>query len=322
MRHTLVLLMAAASISGGSTALAQNNQTLDARLGKIEKEVGALQRKVFPGGAGSYLEPEISRVPGAIPVPGTPASTPLADVTARMDAVEAQLTALTGQIEQAGFRQRQFEEQFARYKTETEAKIAALTPPAPAEVVAEAAPPAAAAPTTTRPAAGRRPAAPTPAARPASTPAASSPAGEARKLAVAEVERPTGGDAASDEYNYGYRLWAAKFYPEAQAQLKATVEKYPSSNMASRTQNLLGRAYLDDGKPNLAALAFRDSYEKWPKGDRAADSLAYLGEALIQLKKPQDACKIYQVLEDGFAPLNATLKGMMDKGRVRARCGA
>lgn len=327
MRKYTLLLLAGAAIMA-APALAQSNQSTQDRLGKIEKEVTALQRKVF-GGTGAYVEPEINRTPGTAPVPGSPASTPLTDVTARMDAVEMQLAALTGQIEQAGFRQRQFEEQFARYKADTEAKIAALTAPPPAiaaevepapAIVPAAAPPRAAA--TPRPSASPTPAASSRPATAKPTPAIATAADNARKEAIAAIERPTGGDPATDAYNYGYRLWSAKFYPEAIDQLKATVDKYPTSSMASRTQNLLGRAYLDDNRPNLAALAFRDSYEKWPKGDRAADSLAYLGEALIQLKKPQDACKIYQVLEEGFNPLNATLKGMMEKGRARARCAA
>ena len=85
---------------------------------------------------------------------------------------------------------------------------------------------------------------------------------------------------------------------------------------------MLGRAYLDDGKPSTAATTFYENYKKRPDGDRAADSLAYLGEALIQLKRPQDACTAYAELEQAFgAELKADLKAMMDKGRTRAKCG-
>ena len=116
-------------------------------------------------------------------------------------------------------------------------------------------------------------------------------------------------------------MWDAKFYPEAQAQLKATVDKYGDNSVASRAQNLLGRAYLDDGKPALASVAFYENYQKRPRGDRAADSLAYLGEALIQLKKPADACKVYQELDQVYGTsLSSGLRTMMDKGRAQAKC--
>ncbi len=129
------------------------------------------------------------------------------------------------------------------------------------------------------------------------------------------------GDAAGDAYSYGFRLWDAKFYPEAQAQLKATVDKYGDGSVGSRAANLLGRAYLDDGKPALASVAFYENYQKRPRGERAPDSLAYLGEALIQLKKPADACKVYAELEQVYgSTLSSGLRGMMDKGRTKAKC--
>ena len=46
-----------------------------------------------------------------------------------------------------------------------------------------------------------------------------------------------------------------------------------------------------------------------------------LGEALIQLKKPADACKVYAELEQVYgSTLSSGLRGMMDKGRTKAKC--
>ena len=71
-----------------------------------------------------------------------------------------------------------------------------------------------------------------------------------------------------------------------EAALKQVADTYPKHRRASFAQNLSGRAYLDEGKPALAATAFYDSYSKWPEGERAPDSLVYLGQALTRLKKP------------------------------------
>jgi TolA-binding protein len=292
--------------------------TVEGRVDRLEKEMRAVQRKVFPGG--QPLEAEITRPTTPTVAPGSPASTPIADLTARVGALESQLASVTGQVEENSFKLRQLEEAFNRYKAETDAKLA---PPAVDPASAPAAnvpftPPAGGAttPAATRPAAAKPTPAPAP-AKPAPAPVAS----EERKTAVAAIERPSTGNAADDAYSYGFRLWDAKFYPEAQAQLKATVEKYGDSPIASKAQNLLGRAYLDDGKPALASVAFYENYQKRPRGDRAPDSLAYLGEALIQLKKPSDACKVYQELDEVYgATLSASLKGMMAKGRATAKC--
>ena len=275
--------------------------TVEGRVDRLEKEMRAVQRKVFP--AGQPLEAEIAKPQTPTVAPGSPASTPIADLTARVGALESQLAQMTGQVEENGFKLKQLEEAFNRFKAESDARAAAATPaPAPAPAASE--PP---------------PARPVPAAT--TKPAAPAAASEERKTAVASVERPSTGNAADDAYTYGFRLWDAKFYPEAQAQLKATVEKYGDGAVASKAQNLLGRAYLDDGKPALASVAFYENYQKRPRGDRAADSLAYLGEALIQLKKPADACKVYQELEQVYgATLSSSLKAMMAKGRTTAKC--
>ena len=109
-------------------------------------------------------------------------------------------------------------------------------------------------------------------------------------MAVAAVERPDTGDAAMDAYTYGFRLWDAKFYPEAQGQLKATVDKYGTASVASRAANLLGRAYLDDGKPREAAPWFLQNYQSDKTALRAPDSLLFLGESMIALGDTSRAC--------------------------------
>lgn len=309
MRHAFfasTAVIGSALIAFASPASAQSS--VEGRVDRLEKEMRAVQRKVFP--AGTPIEAEITRPATPQPSPGTPASSPVADLTARVSALESQLASITGQVEENSYKLRQLEESFTKYKAETDARMA------------PAAAPAAMAPMASSGAnAGAAPAEVSPAKAPVARPAAPAAASEARKTAVAAIERPNSGDAADDAYTYGFRLWDAKFYPEAQAQLKATVDKYGDSSVASRAQNLLGRAYLDDGKPALASVAFYENYQKRPRGDRAADSLAYLGEALIQLKKPADACKVYQELDQVYGTsLSSGLRAMMDKGRAQAKC--
>ena len=45
--------------------------------------------------------------------------------------------------------------------------------------------------------------------------------------------KPSTGNAPEDEYLYGYRLWAAKLYPEAETQLKKVADAYPKHRRAS-----------------------------------------------------------------------------------------
>jgi len=310
----VAVLAVGGSVAGGAMVpAAAHAQNVEARVGKLEGEMRAVQRKVFPGG--QYLQPEISAPPSATAVPGNPASSAVADLSARVAAVEGQLQQFTGQLEQAQYRQRQLQDQFDAYRRATDARLKALeAAPAPIAGGAASAPLDEPAP---RPSASR-PAGARPAARPASPPE------EASDIVAAPtgtVSRPATGDAAEDGYLYGYRLWQAKRYGEAQAELKKVVAAYPRNRRASYAQNLLGRAYLDDGKPSLASMAFYDNYKKMPDGERAPDSLLYLGQALVKLGKPADACKVYGELEDVYgAKLSGTLQAQLTQGRTAAKC--
>jgi TolA-binding protein len=314
-----VMTVALFATAGMWTVPVAAQSAIEPRVDKLEREMRAVQRKVFPGGAGQTLEPQITAPPIETAVPGVPAGGALTDLTARVSALEASVRSVTGEVEQANFRVRQLEEAFNAYKTATDARLKTLESAgaAPAALPGQVA------------ASGDTAAAPPPATRPtrpvrsevdADLPAAG---GDDRSAQVAAVERPSTGDAAEDGYTYGYRLWEAKLYPEAQAALKTVADKYPKHRRASYAQNLLGRAYLDEGKPSLASLAFYDSYKKFPDGARAPDSLYYLAQSLVRLKKPAaDVCKVYGELTDVYgAKLSATMKADIAKGRAAQKCG-
>lgn len=326
MRHIIsgfsaLCLATSALAMAGHVGAAEPVVPIDKRVDRLEKEVRAVQRKVFPNGA--PVEPDITAAsPDAAPL--APASTPVSDLIARVTSLESQLATLTGQTEQNSYKLKVLEQKFEELKAQLFPSVAATEPGAAAPAATQAgAPVPVPAVVSTAPVKVPAPALPKAAPAPKPVPAKPALADEARKAAVAAIEKPDTGDAAGDAYTYGFRLWSAKFYPEAQAQLKTTVEKYGNTSVGSRAQNLLGRAYLDDGKPALASVAFYENYRKRPEGDRTAQSLAYLGEALIQLKKPADACKVYDELVKSYGTnLASDLRTMMEKGRVRAKCGA
>ena len=294
------LVLGGGGALAAAAALAQSGPggALDGRVFKLEKEMRAVQRKVFPGATGMGLEPEI-QAPATAPTPGgLPATSAVGDLTNRVDALERQLASVTSQAEQAGYTVRQLQDQMARMKSDYDYRLGVLekgAPPAPGGALG-----------------GQGAMADTP---PTSIDRAK-PA-----VAAATPPAPAVGDNAEDAYMAGYRLWSQKKYPEAEATLKAMVAKYPSSSRASYGQNLLGRAYLDEGKPGLAAEALLKNYQNNPKGERAPDSLYYLGQALVKLNKPAEACKAYGELDDVYgAKLTDALKGRLKQARADARC--
>lgn len=313
MKHITFLGAAAITIAAAAPAEAQDT-AVTKRVERLEKEMRAVQRQVFPGGAPSFFEGEIA--PDNVAGERARANAPVIDLTARVDALEAQLQSLTGQSEQNAFQLRELEKQFAAFKAETEKRladpVATATPAALAPVVrAPAATPTAAA-AATKPAA-------TP-AKAVTTPAKAATPDAARLALVKKVEIPSTGNETRDAYDYGFRLWEAKLYPEAQVQLKQVVEKWPNSSQASFAQNLLGRAYLDEGKPSLAAVAFYNNYKDRPSGARAPHSLMYMGVALDKLGRKADACKAFRELEEVYgdkAPQDVRTDAAAAKAKAR-----
>lgn len=348
---TLVLALA-------SPALAQNaGTTAEARLRKLEAEVTALQRQVFPGGDGKYFAPQVQAGQSSAPPAGTPASTPVTDLLARMDAVEAQMARITAQGEENANRIAQLEARLAAAAPApapaTDGAAAAMTPAvAAAPAAAPAATPAVAASTDNGAitsaniaamsgGASSAAAAVTPAAKPPATAAVAAPAAKPaavaakpaapaakaaapsaqRVAAVKAIEKPQTKDAGDDEYSYGFRLWDAKFYPEAQQQLKLFLQKYPKHERLSYARNLLGRAYLDEGNPREAASWFLQNYQAGKTGDRAPDSLLLLAESMRQLKDTKRACvALAQFVDDYPREAAGRLKSQYDATRAGVKC--
>ena len=258
-----------AALLSPAPAMAQDDAS---RIKKLESEVRALQRKVFPGGDGKYFEPEITAQQPAQPAMTTgPASGPVTDLLARMDAVESALASLTAQVEVQSNAMRLMNSRLDELERKTVTSIP--MPVEPDGGIGDGAGPLPAAP-------APRPATATPTPAPAPAPSGAS-----------TVERPNTGDAGDDAYVYGYRLWNEGYYAPARTALQQMLKDYPTHSRASYARNLLGRAYLDDGQPRPAAEAFLKNYLDNRGGARAPDSLVYLAIATLQLGNKAKACE-------------------------------
>ncbi|MDB5689337.1 MAG: hypothetical protein JWL91_1213, partial [Sphingomonas bacterium] len=121
----LALAGLAAPASAQSTS-AGSATSVPQRVDRLEREMRAVQRKVFPGGSQQFFEAEIAPPQATGPAPGTPAGSPVADLTARVDALERELSRLTGQAEQNAFKLRQIEDALNRFKGDTEFRLNAV----------------------------------------------------------------------------------------------------------------------------------------------------------------------------------------------------
>ena len=284
MRFRLLALALIASAAMPAPVFAQSRPTtVEQRVSRLEQQLRAVQRRVFPGGSGQVVEPEIPPEVQAV-MGGAPTGDAMTALIARVDALEGQLRTLTGQVEEQGNRTRQIEEQIGRLRADLTSRIDRLEPP-PAARPAEPSRP--------------EPAAAEPAPRPSASAAA---------------------DGAEEAYNVGFRLWEQRRYAQAQTALESAATRHPNSRWTSWMRNLQGRAYLDDNKPATAARILLANYQNNPRGERAADSLYFLGAALTRLNRRSEACRVYDELAQVYPNMRDYIRTRLPEARTAARC--
>lgn len=299
--HFRLAIISSALLAYSAPAFAQD-VSIDGRVGKLEKEMRAVQRQVFPNGAGKFVEPEIQSE--TAPKPTAESTSATADLTARVDALESQLATLTGQVEVQGNSMRGLENRLKAIETQ----LAQQNVPTPVTLPVSVPTPAVTTPK------------PKPDVATTKPPLADKPSAS-RVAAVAAIERPATGDQFEDGYTYGFRLWEAKFFPESQVTLEETLARFPKHKRASYARNLLGRAWLDDKKPATAVKIFYDNYKTDPRGDRAPESLFFLGSALTDLGKTAEACEAFGELAKAYPDAAAgRLAERVAAGKTRAKC--
>ena len=217
----------------------------------------------------------------------------------RLDSIERQLQQLINQGEVGGHRVSQLEAELARLRSDLDARITAVEnrPAAqPAEAAENLVPL-------------------NPPVRKAESPPPKQP--PARPAETADA----GTDPGEEAYSEGFRLWRDGKHSEAITALRAFTSAFPKHKRVSYANNLVGRALLDSGQARPAADALLANYRANPKGERAADSLYYLGQALTKLGQPGQACKAYEELEEVYgSSIRSELRSLVDKGKSTANC--
>ena len=284
-------LIAALLALGIAPASAQQ-ATPEQRIERLERQLRQVQRQVFPRG-------QPAETAGVADEPAATQSS-VRTLDARLNGLERQLAEILRQSEENGNRLTVMQAEIARLKTDQDERLGAL------ERAGAAVP------------------APGPGATPAGPPAAPDNAGSP-PVTPPTTPGPSAATGANDAgelaYDEGYQLWRAGKYDQAITSLRAFSSAFPKHRRASWANNLAGRALLDKGEPRAAAEALLANYRGNLKGERAADSLYYLGQALMQLKQPEQACKAYEELEAVYgSAMRAELRRLLSPAKAEARC--
>lgn len=299
--RTLLLLLASTTLVA-QPAFAQDQSKRERenrdRIERLEKQVRQVQKKVFPDGqpastAGFYDEPVATRSSVDI-------------LTGRIDALEKQMTSLIRANEESQYRLGQLEAEIGRLRAAQDAAAAAAArapvaapPPEEVDVPQQL---------ISTPKVETR-------ATPAPNPVATAPA---PVIAAGDPDYEVAGE---DAYTQGFRAWDAGKFDEAITILRAFEKAFPDHRRVSWARNLIGRSLLDKGQPRAAAEALLANYRADPKGERAADSLYFLGQSLMKLDQAGQACKAYAELEDVYGgSMRDYLVERLPAAKREARC--
>jgi TolA-binding protein len=268
MKARLQFSIAAAALIavGVGPAQAQRVVSPEQRIERLESQLRQVQRQVFPRGqpastAGFSDEPAATQ-------------SSVRTLNDRLNGLERQIADLVRQSEENGHRLTVIQAELAKMRSDQDDRNGALERAAaaaaqvPATGMASNVISSPAVTTTTVP----------PPAKTVST---------APGATVAASDAPDAGELAYDE---GYQLWRSGKHDAAISSLRAFSSAFPKHRRKSWADNLVGRSLLDKGEPRAAAEALLANYRSNPKGERAADCLYYLGQALMQLNQPGQAC--------------------------------
>ncbi len=215
---------------------------------------------------------------------------------------------LLRQSEESGHRLQSLESDLAKARSDQEQRLGALEQKM--SDAAAALPPAATA-------------VPPPAAGPSTKPAGPKPRADAAPPATepATAAAAAATDPGEDAYSEGFHLWEDGRNDDAITSLRAFTAAYPKHRRTSYANNLIGRSLLAKGDARGAAQVLLANYRGNPRGERAPDSLFYLGQALMQLGQPGQACKAYAELESVYKTgIRPDLKKLLPEAESQAHC--
>ncbi|MFC7333291.1 tol-pal system protein YbgF [Rhodocista pekingensis] len=296
-----VLLLTASLLGTAAPAAAQSGdlRELINRVNRLETELQTLSRDVYRGGG----RPSAPASGGMETAPPSVA----ASLEARLTRMENDMLTLNGRYEEAAFQIGQLRDQLSKLSADIDFRLSRLEQGAGG---------------------GLPPAGPAPLAGPAAepSPAPSSPASSSpvRSEAPSASEPATGNlptGSAQEQYDYAFNLTRQGDYAGAERAFTQFLAQHPTHQLAPNAQYWLGETLYVRNKYKESARAFAEGYKKYPKSNKAPDSLLKLAMALGNLNQREDACIALDQLRTDFKDAPGTIQRRAEQERNRLRCG-
>lgn len=241
-------------------------QSTRQRLTAIEKQLNALQRRVFTPGSRFESGDDAGGdgvTSSSLDVPVGAEGGLMAEINIRISELETQIRQMTGQLEEANFKVNQLTRQLETMQKDNDFRFRELE--------------------NGRGGIGGGMAA-----------AGSSGASTAPAASGAPAGTP------KEKYDYAYGLVSNANYAEAELNFLEFLEQYPEDELAGNAQYWLGQTYYARGNYNDATRTFLEGMSKYPESPKAPAYLLKVGMSLNLLGEKKDACDVFRELSTRY----------------------
>jgi TolA-binding protein len=301
LSSTLAFCIGAVLLTSSVPLAAQSTAT---KVDRLEREVRALQRRVF-GVNGSGGQPVQQQTVTSAPQNETTTRL-IADMSVKISAVEKQLRILTGRLEELEYRQRQLEEALDAVQKDTDLKINDLKQSG-VQAGGQSGRQAGSRNFAEDNLINNRRAADTRGSAASSTPAAPS------------IELPTGEPAV--QYDYAFSLIRKNDLDSGLIAMEKFLKANPGDSRTGNAKYWLGRIHFLQDRPGQAAQSFLKLIEEHPNHPKRPDALVDLAETLIKLDSASDACNAISEFDRSASGASNRLRQRAKRVASQAKCG-
>lgn len=125
---------------------------------------------------------------------------------------------------------------------------------------------------------------------------------------------------AKEQYDYAFGLLSQANYPQAEQALTAFLADHPSDPLAGNAKYWLGETHYVRGQFRDAAVIFAEGYQQYPNSAKAPDNLLKLGKSLASLGQNADACGTFSELLKRYPEAHPAIRQQAETEQTRISC--
>ena len=125
---------------------------------------------------------------------------------------------------------------------------------------------------------------------------------------------------AQEQYQYAFKLLQQRNYANAEAALRQFAEKHPTDELTGNALYWLGETFYVRKDFPEAARVFLDAYQRFPKGNKAADNLFKLARSLSEVGENSSSCTTYRELMKSYPNANERILASARGDMSRLNC--